>query len=999
MSLKSFLTRLIWICVVPLVLLSAYLAVDHVRSLQAERDLEAANLARNVATSLDHLIASRVSALQVLAASPLLDDPPRLAEFYRQAQGFRDSFKNHLVLADPSRQMLLITREPYGTVLPNLPTVRGHSAVKSALATGKPAVGDVFIGPISKVPTVSITVPVRRNHRTSLLLLSIIETSLFQKSLDEIAIPSGYSLTVLDGKGDLVARRSPGKNGDRPASEEGSGRIVIGSAISPWSVVLAVHRDSHRAPILSAAAAMAAAILGATLVSFLGGMLASRRLARSVASLAHPSLPGPRHQAISEIEEVRGMLAVSLAARAGAEATLSRSEVRYRSLVENAPLAIFINRNDRIEYANPATVRLFGAESDAAVLGKSPRVYVHPDFHPVMAERIGRLLHGVGVGLAETRIVQAGGAERSVEVVAASFTDRQGIAIQVMMQDITERKRAEARVQRHIEVMRGINGIFQDAMQQLSTEELGARCLAVAQEITGSRYGFVAEIGPDGLLHDVAISDPDGEACTRSDQRLGRRRVPGSFAIPGVCGRVVPESKGFFSNDPAGHPDSVGLPAGHPPLECFLGVPLTLGGRSCGMIAVGNREEGYSRIDQESLEALAPVVVEVFLRNRAELALKERERRLSRAEEMAHLGHWRHDLVTGQVTWSDEMYRIFGLELDAGLPGCWEEKITRFCHPDDLEPCAQSCDPAGEHAGEHGGDSFEYRIVRPDGGERHVVSRGEMLRDEYGTPVALFGTLLDGTELRHKERELQQKNAELERFTYMISHDLKSPLVTVKTFLGYLEQDLADSNAPRVEKDLGFMRGAADKMGRLLDELLEMSRVGRTVNPAVAVSCGSVINEALGLVAGALSERGVEVQAAPPGLTLFGDQPRLVEIWQNLVENACKFMGDQEQPVIRIGAQEGGRGTVFFVSDNGVGIEPKYQEKVFGLFEKLDRNVGGTGLGLALVRRIVELYGGKIWVESHGAGSCFRFTLPGAVRTTRKELEHDCCDHQHFAGR
>jgi signal transduction histidine kinase len=207
--------------------------------------------------------------------------------------------------------------------------------------------------------------------------------------------------------------------------------------------------------------------------------------------------------------------------------------------------------------------------------------------------------------------------------------------------------------------------------------------------------------------------------------------------------------------------------------------------------------------------------------------------------------------------------------------------------------------------------------------------------------------------------------------------------VTVKTFLGYLERDLESGDGARIGQDLHFMRGAADKMGRLLDELLEMSRVGRVVNAPLETSCADLVDEALGLVAGSLSARGVKPVLELPELVLFGDQPRLVEIWQNLLENACKFLGDQPEPCIEIGAREGGPATVFFVRDNGIGIEAAYLEKVFGIFEKLDQSAEGTGLGLALVRRIVELNGGKIWAESRGRGegTCFNFTLPSAVRS------------------
>jgi signal transduction histidine kinase len=125
----------------------------------------------------------------------------------------------------------------------------------------------------------------------------------------------------------------------------------------------------------------------------------------------------------------------------------------------------------------------------------------------------------------------------------------------------------------------------------------------------------------------------------------------------------------------------------------------------------------------------------------------------------------------------------------------------------------------------------------------------------------------------------------------------------------------------------------------------------------------------------------VEVQVAGAAVVMEGDRPRLVEIWQNLVENACKFMGDQPKPRVEIGIEKRGAETVFFVRDNGAGIEPRYQEKVFSLFEKLNPKIEGTGMGLALVKRVVELYKGRIWVESGGPGqgANFLFTLPAAV--------------------
>ncbi len=270
-----------------------------------------------------------------------------------------------------------------------------------------------------------------------------------------------------------------------------------------------------------------------------------------------------------------------------------------------------------------------------------------------------------------------------------------------------------------------------------------------------------------------------------------------------------------------------------------------------------------------------------------------------------------------------------------------------------------------------------------------LVFKDGRVFERHGFPMMLAGAVLgrvwsfrDITERKRQERELFEKSAEMERFTYTVSHDLKSPLVTVKTFLGYLEQDLLSSNKERVKQDVTYMRTAADKMGHLLDELLHLARVGRKTNPPVRVTFKELAQEAVRLVAGRISISHAEVQVAEAAVVLEGDRPRLVEIWQNLVENACKFMGDQPKPRVEIGVELRGGETVFFVRDNGVGIEPRFQHKVFSLFEKLNPRIEGTGMGLALVKRVVELYKGRIWVESGGLGqgANFLFTLPAAVK-------------------
>lgn len=246
-------------------------------------------------------------------------------------------------------------------------------------------------------------------------------------------------------------------------------------------------------------------------------------------------------------------------------------------------------------------------------------------------------------------------------------------------------------------------------------------------------------------------------------------------------------------------------------------------------------------------------------------------------------------------------------------------------------------------------------------------------------------TFVDISHRKRAEATLKQKNAELERFVYTVSHDLKSPLVTIKSFLGLLQQDLANNAVEEIDKDIAYLKGAADSMDRLISELLQLSRAGRELAPPVEVGFQQIVSQSLAALAGCLTDPSIEINLTQQDVPLFGDPVRLGQIWSNLIENAVKYQGDRPL-TIDIGFEAKERELVFFVGDNGLGIEPCNAEKVFGLFEQLDGRSEGSGLGLALVKKIVELYQGRIWVVSDGLGqgSCFRFTLPGC-KAHRKE--------------
>jgi PAS domain S-box-containing protein len=316
----------------------------------------------------------------------------------------------------------------------------------------------------------------------------------------------------------------------------------------------------------------------------------------------------------------------------------------------------------------------------------------------------------------------------------------------------------------------------------------------------------------------------------------------------------------------------------------------------------------------------------------------------------------------------------------------YEEYVARggwlaTLHPDDVEQDAR--------------DMESLRANRPVVTEVRTIAKNGAVRwvRVYGHPVwdparnmlvGIYGAVQDVTERKQAEaerealiRELEAKNAELERFTYTVSHDLKSPLITIRGFLTFVERDAIQGNVDRLKADIARIADAVAKMQRLLNELLELSRIGRVVNPPQAVPFGSLAREARDLVAGRIAERRVEVRIEDGLPPVWGDRDRLREVLQNLLDNAVNFMGDQAHPRVDVGMRRDAGEPVFFVRDNGVGIDPVFRDKVFGLFEKLDPDSEGTGVGLALVRRIVALHGGRVWVESGegGRGATFCFTL------------------------
>ena len=367
--------------------------------------------------------------------------------------------------------------------------------------------------------------------------------------------------------------------------------------------------------------------------------------------------------------------------------------------------------------------------------------------------------------------------------------------------------------------------------------------------------------------------------------------------------------------------------------------------------------------------------------------LRVEERLVSEREQLgialaaSRMETWEWNIETGAVSWSGGVEAMFGLG-HGQFDGTYDMYLS-LVHPDDLVRVQDLISRALTDV------SYDYlvehRFVWQSREVRWLEGRGKVYRDDAGKPVRMAGTVVDITERKQAEAErerliieLAEKNTELEQFTYTVSHDLKAPIITIKGFLGFLGEDARSGNIKRVDADIARIGEAVDKMHRLLNELLELSRIGRLMDPPQPVAFRTLVQEAVEILQGRLRETGVKVSIADEFPVVYGDRRRLLEVLQNLMDNAAKFSAGASEPMVEIGWDGYEKGMpVFFVRDNGIGISPEHHERVFGLFNKLDPLAEGTGVGLALVKRIIEFHGGRIWVESEaGHGAAFRFTLP-----------------------
>jgi GAF domain-containing protein/HAMP domain-containing protein len=465
-------------------------------------------------------------------------------------------------------------------------------------------------------------------------------------------------------------------------------------------------------------------------------------------------------------------------------------------------------------------------------------------------------------------------------------------------------------------------------------------------------------------------------------------------------------------------------------IRAWVGVPMLVGERLMGMLTLDRREPGFYTQEHARLAQAFAAQAAIAIENARLFESERAQLRLART--LQEVGA----LLTTRMSLNEVFERIFDLlaqvvEYDSVSVQLLNEEgsadLVAGCGFPDLEQARRVARIVARQTLQKRFREHKV-VVIPDTytDSRWIPGMGqEYIRSWIGAALLVKGTLIGAlnvdsatvkaydeatgetvaafanqaavaienarmfTEREALIAELETKNAELAQFNITVFHDLKNPLTTIGMFAGSLEYDMRMGNVERTMSDVARIRNAAEKMNRLLVELLEFSRIGCLMNPPEEVSFGDLAREAVSMAGDQLTDRGIVVNIAPDLPMFCGDRARLLEMLQNVVDNAVKYMGDQPHPRVEIGVRQDGDEMVFYVRDNGMGIDPRYHQKIFGLFEKLDAQSEGTGMGLAIVKRIVEVHGGRIWVESEGEGfgSTFCFTLPDSRSSTAREAD------------
>jgi two-component system CheB/CheR fusion protein len=401
-------------------------------------------------------------------------------------------------------------------------------------------------------------------------------------------------------------------------------------------------------------------------------------------------------------------------------------------------------------------------------------------------------------------------------------------------------------------------------------------------------------------------------------------------------------------------------------------------------------------IDFEGQQATLVSVNEITEQVLAEEKLIKSNERYHYASKAAFDAIWDWDLATNEIYWSDGYETLFGYKVENNKGNI--SSLYDHIHAKDKKRVIDSIDKSIKEAATNWEE--EYRFTKSDGSVSYVINRGLIIKDEKDQPCRMIGAMQDHTvreknehslktlnaSLAKRAAELASSNEELERFAYVASHDLQEPLRMVSSFLQLLQKRYKDKLDSKANEYIHFAVDGAERMKTLILDLLKFSRVNTSKEEHGLVdlneTCKSIMLTYKQRIAE--SEATINVHPLP---TILGSKTELVQLFQNLIGNALKYHGENA-PVIEVKAKDADVFWEFSIADNGIGIDPRFFKKIFVIFQRLHHKneYSGTGIGLAICKKIIERHGGSIWVESAtGEGSTFYFTLPKNLQEQAKQ--------------
>lgn len=511
----------------------------------------------------------------------------------------------------------------------------------------------------------------------------------------------------------------------------------------------------------------------------------------------------------------------------------------------------------------------------------------------------------------------------------------------------------------------------------------------------------------DELEHQVAAYI---QALEEANAKLSRREayirhiinsVPDALIIVNAQGEIVlvnPQVQRIFGYDPQaliGQSIELLIPSSvheihHKHLRQYFADPeskmMGRGRDLCGLRQDGSEfpvEVALNPLSTEAGSQVLALISDITARTMAEEELRIAEERLRLAVESTDIGTWDFYPATGMLILSEQCRVMFNYSPDEEVD--YEKCLARM-HPEDRQRVHEAVQAALDPQGS-GIYAIDYRVLWIEGTTHWIVAKGQVFFEGKGTyrqAVRFTGTLMDITEHKRVEQELltqtealTRSNQELQQFAYIASHDLQEPLRMVSSFLQLLQRRYADQLDDMAREYIGFAVDGAQRMKSLINDLLQFSRVDTRGELLHVVDVNTLLENTLEDLTVAIGESQAVITHDPlPHIRV--DATQLRQVFQNLISNALKYRSERP-PRIHVGVADAGQAWRFSVRDNGVGIEPRYFERIFVIFQRLHARAQcpGTGIGLALCKKIVERHGGHIWVESQpDQGATFSFTLP-----------------------